>query len=1305
MADLYYYESGYIDESYFVYTADAQAQFSGYIEDSYIEDGYWEYYGASSSWSATATITSGQTLEAEAALALVSAVIADIGVTKVFASTQSVSVTETADIARIRSTDSALTTSATETVIAYRIIEADCDVGALFSPSVTATAFKNHTAIFETTVTLSTAPVVNRSATITLDNLINQNAQAAKTAVFTIDYQVTATQALTANKTTDTQANYTVSADINSLGGKLKTATAAFSIDALVKTSKTFGTGRPRPYTSSGSPLISTSIKKFGAASARVSGTNYVSVPASPDWLLVKTVDLWFYVATGDQGQHNLLVWGSLSGSFARIFLEGFSNGIGIITIDSDQGQLWTRSYLSGSRPALDSWHHLRILDDGSAFTVWLNGSKQTATSTTYNSLGFTRNAELRLAMLSNLGNQFYIDELLITKQVLTPASTTSFSVPTDRWKPADQSQIYLLSHFDTDFSDDVGVWESAQSNISATAAIIAQANPNTKSVSSSLTATATQTTAGTAVKIADAQLSLSATQNTDTDRIRVVDSDQTVTATMSAVIGAIKQFDIDVDSLFDSSLDADITARPAVYLETQSTITATAVKTTDIVSSQSAVVTQTASILYTAGASSAQNLDTAQTTDGIRVRYADSTQAVSASISAIGNKIPPFSASLEITTAITTDATKFKRTTAAVSAEFTTPDIKAHVKHNGVASMEQAFFVETVTGTRVRFFDSTQTVDATTSAQAVKTATAVITDTAEFTQSTVAHKTTDVTVANMVLFGSSIDADLTARPFVYLETQSSLSTIIGVIKEFVPNRIGIRSPDTLVDNGGVNIDVISIWAQETTAQTRSTIWSSHGFDEPFVGRVQLLRLEIVNDDDLRLSYDYSGIVYNWLWESVVPGDGLWHQYVIAYRGSQQIPGTDNYFKIFELFIDGVSQGTKSTIYNSNFAFNTDALGNIFLGQTVNGAFQPITDSFIGNLAQIWGGYDITVYADPALNYTVDQIVSRLNNTGPVDLGSDGTLGGLLPTPRFYSQLKTTSASLTTGQAPTEYLQLPDMAARFTVTGRFIGVFLYTASLSVDTTQAVTITRIQSTPAQLSVNADLQAQLTGEVAGQAQLSATATITVAISKTTGYTAALDAGFTETAVIGRRESGLAALTDDFDLFADYLVIAPTRAEAALSSEFTMAITATSFTEATVFNLGEFAVTADITVIPPIRTTAAMTVTAAITVTIGTIEQFAALTQSSGTLTCAPVKTTDLEQDLAATATADIAGFKYTGAVVSITALHSTLIAGDVINIDPFLTLIIEPETRILTVTQESRQLSIESETRSLIIEGWE
>jgi len=166
-----------------------------------------------------------------------------------------------------------------------------------------------------------------------------------------------------------------------------------------------------------------------------------------------------------------------------------------------------------------------------------------------------------------------------------------------------------------------------------------------------------------------------------------------------------------------------------------------------------------------------------------------------------------------------------------------------------------------------------------------------------------------------------------------------------------------------------------------------------------------------------------------------------------------------------------------------------------------------------------------------------------------------------------------------------------------------------------------------------------------------------------------------------------------------------VPPTRAEAALSAEFTTTINAQSFTDATVINLGQFTQVCEATLIPPIRTGADLTVSATVTVTIGTIEQFASLVQSSGTVTATASVTRTTGSDLDSEFTESITGQRVRFGSISISALHATVIAGDVINLDPFLTLTIPQETGVLRVKAESRGLIIQQETRSLIIEGWE
>jgi hypothetical protein len=129
------------------------------------------------------------------------------------------------------------------------------------------------------------------------------------------------------------------------------------------------------------------------------------------------------------------------------------------------------------------------------------------------------------------------------------------------------------------------------------------------------------------------------------------------------------------------------------------------------------------------------------------------------------------------------------------------------------------------------------------------------------------------------------------------------------------------------------------------------------------------------------------------------------------------------------------------------------------------------------------------------------------------------------------------------------------------------------------------------------------------------------------------------------------------------------------------------------------GELA--ADVTVIPPIRIEADLTVETTLTAIIGTIEQFAVLTASAGTMQINPVKTTGIIQDLPVMATVSSEPFKFTGIVANFAAINITVTVGDVINIDPYLTLTIRPESRGLRILQETRVIHIDSETRVNII----
>jgi hypothetical protein len=1276
-------------------------------------------------------------------------------------SAQSVTATFTCAIGKVQTASSSQTASLTQTVNVTRVIEFDCDFGALFSPSMTAEALKNHTAVLDAVVSMSVDAVVNRSAAITLANIINQSSQAVKT----VDIQSTQTTAFT--QSTNGIIQKSASANLNATStwsdnaGKLQTVAAAFTTTATVTTTKSFGSSRPRPYTSVGSPQINTSIKKFGAGSARLDGSNYVTVPASPDWSQAQTVDLWFYIDSADipsGGQHNLLVWGTSLSNVTRIYLESQpapGAGISSINIDSNTSLFWSRAY-NTNRPALNTWHHLRVLDNGSSLTLWLNGSRQTPDSTTYNSAGLAGNRELQLGTLNNLGQRFYLDELLITKQQLTSSSTTSFSVPTDRWKPTDQTPIYLLSHYDTDFSDDIGIWQFGESSQSATFTTTATADGITKSSSASLAAQFTQVIDAQSIKLVESSLTSTASQTTEASRFRDVNSSNLVTATESVVIGTIKQFNVSVSGALQSTVDADATLRPLVYLESQAVISVTAEKITDVVSAQTVVSTQTASILYTANAQSSQAVTVSQTANNIRVRYALADFAATVAVTATGSKIPPFSSSMSVTADISAEATKFKRTEAALSAVFTAPDIKFHVKHNIVASLEQAFFAQTTDGIRIRFFDSTQTASAQTSILAVKTTDVNSIQSMTATETATVVKTVDADIDNLVAFGSSIDADLTARPLVYLESQFAMTTVIGSIKQFQTEEPiqGIEfQPDTFIQLYRQN-DTTSL--PRTTANFLVAFWAyspdgtvldhfSHSvYDQGnikiYPDRVEFRDVATAHNfdtDQWQPTYG-NNTGYQIQWTGLDTAN--WNHYILYRNGSQQ--------KI-KLFINGIDQGDPSVgqPYAGYLGLESpvaDGTGNRRLQWTIGADAEWWHESIneltkaARSITPMQGGLtQLVTYFDSSVPNALDSAVrERFYLNGYRDLGEQGTDTGL-STPRIYLDLDTyddyqnrgnyqlayleprqitdqdydpiwdnVNWTLTTGYTPSiTDLVNPGFIVVTRLTAGFIGVFLFVANFSAQTTQSASALRLRGTAINFNSTATMTTAVTVTAGAVINHSATVTMNITVSKFTGYTSTQAVQFTQAAIIGLFEQGQATLSDQFSFVCDFNALAPTRAEADLSVTASLVCDAASFTDMISLQVSAASLTADVTVIPPIRTSADLTATATMSVIIGSREQFAVLTQSMGTMTVQSVITARPQCQLTSRATIAPNVTKRTGIVANLTVRGFQLTQGDVINIDPFLTLIIEPESRLLTVNEESKVLNIEQETRNLIVEGWE
>ena len=145
--------------------------------------------------------------------------------------------------------------------------------------------------------------------------------------------------------------------------------------------------------------------------------------------------------------------------------------------------------YINESTAAWDGsiWNHVRLSINGTTASLYKNGVRVATTNSWYTD---SFNAPLTIKGLAGFSGG-YIDELLITDQLLTNPSVTSFSVPTNEY--LNDTNTDLLLHFNTDLLDDsrFNVVEQATltstSTLTATSTVSYASNLGTLSTSASM--------------------------------------------------------------------------------------------------------------------------------------------------------------------------------------------------------------------------------------------------------------------------------------------------------------------------------------------------------------------------------------------------------------------------------------------------------------------------------------------------------------------------------------------------------------------------------------------------------------------------------------------------------------------------------------------------------------------------------------------------------------------------------------------------------------------------------------------------
>lgn len=1320
--DQFYYEYGYIDEKYFVYIAEAEVVMGPYIDEGYIEYNYYEDYSALSSLTCDFDVVTGVTVEASGSWSSEFAVTALVGNIKQVASAQS--------------------SEFAQTTAAGRIVEANAAFTDAFTPTLIADAFKNHTAALETQATMTVTAVVDRSANVLLEHIAALNLMADRFA------GASASQTATTTAVTDASGVFVAASDISVISSidpdvfrvEFFPATA-ISAASNIFASRYLGEGRPRNLTAVTGPVYTTT-SKFGSHALTSSSTvrydNIQGAIPEPN----QTWAMQFWLAAGDTSSPDVtfISFSRILGGNRFIQISNTDNSR-FITVSVQKKNLTpSPSYTTSNQLTRSStvYNHVAIVYESGYLAVWINGTRGIYADLTANindDWTGRLNEDDPTRLQISLTNSRSLDDFVFVHDSnlgFSPSSTT-ITVPTTR-SENDLDKTQFLYHFDNDLSDDISLTQTAASNLSMAVALSAQANPNTKQIAADISSTLSLTAQAGLILDYAADISSESTSAATVQATKRAVSAVSAESAQTTTVNPLRDFEIAAGALFAPQITVQAQLAGVALLETQSQSSVQAVKTARVESSIIALASITTTTTRTAGAAATATVIADISADTIRQRSAASTASMESTLVADSDKILGLAINAVATASVTVAVVKLKIAFAdAASSAATTV---AAVKTTDISS---DFAVSTAINTlnvRVRFSDSAQTSAFTQNTLAVKTTDIASTQNSQFTDTTQAVKTADAVIAALTLFSPTVDADFTVRPQVFLESQATLSltatrifdidikqTISGV--NFANDSL-IKIRNTQPINPPFTQSapfLVSFWAYEPNG----TLLDWFPFDvNGDIGRLQIQSGTVTWENLVDSGNDRRRV--QWTVDT-----GLWHHYLI-YAASNSTA---------RLYLDGEEvTGTVTTIDDGNqppLPPSSDQIATdntwILGANTSNwrNSINEVTDGAHSINSMQGAVTQFVAYWINTPDATDSAVRQRFYDNGYVDLGTDGTLSGS-DQPTVYLRLTDTDDltqrgtvtdqlvewrqvtvtdydpswdnvdwSLTSAYTPTvDNLTVQGLQSRFAVAVRFIGVFLYQVNINAVTAQITLASRTRASAVAMSTSLSLTVVAGGGVfGGTAQVLAQTTLSSTVTNIRSSAVTMEATASMVPAVGFIKLFEIAVLAETTVVAAVDVKPPIRIEADLVSATTVVCDASSFTDAIALFASSGQLIADVTLIPPIRIEADLQAEFTVSAIVGSIEQFAVLTVSSGTMQISAVKTTDIVQDLTADSQAALEAKKFTGIIGAFTALYAQVTVIDIINIDPYLTLVVKPETRAVIILPENRIITIDSETRVNII----
>lgn len=880
MSDILYVESGYVEAGYFevikspgASTLSASATLDcvatkGFPDQRYVEDGYVEagYFAVTKglleetlSSSFTVLVEDGETLEFDASLSAAFSSTVNIIRIQEFNASLSVVAAASGDVNGTKGFEASLAAVASQTTSGGTIKQASCDAGALFTPTLSAEALKNHTAVIDSQFDLTTTISKFTGNEATLANIVNLSLQGdrsrATDASATSSFSSTSSITKTAGFNADISSTATVvcAPDNEVDAGNLRLENAfSIYINPHIK-------AESRPATINTDNLnFNTSITpKFSTNSSNGSAGIDRSLSASTTYGLEAEFDMGGYPELSGNYEFAIEFWVYGNGNNVEFFKleDGGGAYVQLRTISNSTLYFNNNGSTSTASNVLNAnaWNHILVAyraGTGLGFAVYVNGSQEIRTATNsfvlddvtltlgYTAIGSTTvtNYLDEFRMLSGASgdilNPYYgIASNLSTSSITVPTSAPVDTQETkillhldssgeqDDYNPPYTTPVKLFYHVDTILSADVGAQFNAQADLDSSATQTTQASVIVdaasdldssatlstdigllKDATTDATSTASITVDGQAIRGFDATASAEFTQTAQSSKIHsTAQADLDALYSQLTAVSKIGDFFVNADSAFTQTATAQSTLRTSADLDVSATLTADAI--------------------IEVSADSSLSAQFAQTADGARIRFGNSVQTSSF--------------------AFTADSAKTTDTDSTLQAQANQSTEAQVIRADSVLATSTV--TATVTADRIRSADGTLNANTTVTVVGIKNVEASATPNAEFnaqidanrirdvetdfdsiaSQLSAVSKIGDFLVTPQVVASLSATANVTTGNVVVMESVSSVSADVGRIRDALSSQ---SSTATVVAQGISSKDAAGVLASTSTLVATASV-------------------------------------------------------------------------------------------------------------------------------------------------------------------------------------------------------------------------------------------------------------------------------------------------------------------------------------------------------------------------------------------------------------------------------------------------------------------------------------------------